>query len=101
VPNAEEREELEKVSRLKKIHFILLVVFIGIASLTFLFPDDISPLAILALGITIIFVGLSSMRLQHFQRCPRCTGRRTKGQSACSECGLEYYVADTGKEAKG
>jgi cell division protein FtsW (lipid II flippase) len=61
VPTAEERKELEKVSRARHIHFILLVVLICIASLTFLFPDNISPLVIVLIGVGIFLVGRCQM----------------------------------------
>lgn len=94
-PTAKERKELEKVSKAKHIHFIILVVLICIASLTFLFPNDTSSLAIVVLSVSIFLIALSSMRLQHFQRCPRCSTRMSRGLSACADCGLEYYASDT------
>lgn len=100
-PTAEERRKLDKVSRAKHIHFILLVVLICIASLTFLFPNDISSLAAVVLSVSIVLVGLSSMSLQHFQRCPRCSTRMSRGQSACAGCGLEYYASDTDTQSGG
>ena len=101
VPTVEEKKRLEKLFKSKKIHFILLVVLIFVASLTFLFPGKFSSIGILALGVTIFFVGLSSLNLQHFQRCPRCAGRMMRGSLACSSCGLEYYGPDTAKQGEG
>jgi hypothetical protein len=103
VPTAEERKELEKLPRAKHIHFILLVVLICIASLTFLFPDDIAPLAIVVVGASICLVGLSAMSLQYFQRCPRCNIGMSRGRAFCAGCGLEYYATETStqKEREG
>ncbi len=94
VPTTSEKHVLEKVARSKQIHFILLVILICLASLTFLFPNETSPLVILFLGVCIILVGISSMRLQYFQECPRCATRMVKGQPACANCGLHYYASD-------
>ena len=91
-PTVKERKQLDKVSRAKLIHFILLVALICIASLTFLFPNDITPAAVVIIGVSIILVGLSSMRLQYFQPCPRCSTRMSQKRSTCATCGLEYHL---------
>ena len=101
VPTAKEREELGKLPRAKRIHFILLVVLICIASLAFLFPNDIPPLAMALVGVSICIVGVSAMSLQYFQRCPRCSTRMSRGQAVCASCGLEYYAPETSKQEKG
>jgi hypothetical protein len=101
VPTAKERKELEKLPRAKHIHFILLVVLIGIASLTFLFPDDIAPLARVLVGASICFVGVSTMSLQYFQRCPHCSIRMSRGRAVCAECGLEYYASESSTQEEG
>ena len=100
IPTAKERMELEKVSRAKHIHFIVLVVLICIASITFLFPNDTSPLVIVFVGTSICLIGASSMRLQYFQRCPRCSGRMSRRAAVCAGCGLEYHASETIKQKK-
>ena len=95
LPTAKERKVLEKLERLKHIHFVLLIVLICSAGLTFIFPNGLSPLATVLFGTSISCVGMSAMRLQYFQRCPRCSGRRSKGQVVCNACGLEYYALKT------
>lgn len=100
LPTAREKEALEKFTRAKHIHFVLLVVLICIASLTFLFPN-VSPLIILFVGISICCVGVSAMRLQYFRRCPRCNIGMPRGHAICAGCGLEFYAAETTKEDSG
>ncbi len=94
LPTAHERKQLEKLPRAKHIHYILLVILIGVASLTFLFPN-VSPLLLVVMGLGICCVSISAMSLQYFQRCPRCNARMTRGQSSCAGCGLEFYASIT------
>lgn len=91
-PTETERAELAKRSRAATAHFTLLVVLICLASFTFLFPDGVAPWVTLVLGILILVVGASTLRLQHFQKCPRCEVRISRTQRACVNCDLEYSV---------
>ena len=100
LPTAREKQALEKFSRAKHIHFVLLVVLICIASLTFLFPN-VSPLLIVFVGISICCVGVSAMRLQYFRRCPRCSTAMSRLDVSCAACGLEFYAAETSEEESG
>jgi hypothetical protein len=97
LPTAKEKQQLEKISRAKHIHFVILVVLICIASLTFLFPNT-SPLVIVVVGLSICGVGVSSMSLQYFRRCPRCDTRMSRGQAVCAACGLQFYASETAEQ---
>ena len=98
VPSAAESKELEKLSKAGHVHFILLVVLICVAGLTLIFPDDVAPLAVIVLGALICLTGLSTVNLQYFQRCPRCTKRMSRAQRACAFCGLQYYAGEPSKQ---
>ncbi len=93
-PTEDEREKLRKVSRAANTHYVALVILIGLASLTFLAPDNAPAMASVILGLLIIGVGASSMRIKHFQKCPRCQSRKPHGQAACTQCGLQYYASE-------
>ena len=93
LPTAEERRELEKLPKAKNVHFVLLMVLICIASLTFLFPN-VSPLVVNLITISIFCVSVSAMILQYFARCPRCRARRSRGSAVCTGCGLQFYASD-------
>ena len=97
LPTSEERKELERRTRAKHKHFVLLVILIASASLTFLFPD-VSPIVILLVGLGICLVGASAFRLQHLQGCPRCSSRLPRGSASCAGCGLEFYAVDQHKQ---
>jgi hypothetical protein len=97
LPTAEEKKELDKLPKAKNIHFVLLVVLICIASLTFLVPDA-SPLLMVFIGACIFCVSVSAMILQYFARCPRCNARRSKGHAVCTACGLQYYASEVKKQ---
>lgn len=98
-PTAEEKQELDRVLRAKHRHFVLLVVLICIASLTFLFPS-VSPLVVVFVGMGICGVGVSAMSIQYFQRCPRCSLRMTRGRTVCADCGLEFYAPEVSTTKK-
>lgn len=93
LPTVEEKKQLENISRAKHVHFVLLVILICIASLTFLFPN-VSPLVVVLVGVSICGLGVSSMSLQYFRRCPRCNIRISRGKAICAGCGLQFYASE-------
>jgi hypothetical protein len=92
-PTEEEKAKLDKMTRLGTTHYTLLVVLICLASITFLVPEDIAPVAMLVIGCLILLVGASTFKLQYFQKCPRCQARIVRGRTSCGQCGLEYNVS--------
>jgi hypothetical protein len=84
----EEKKEFEKLAKSASNHFIALVVLIGLASLTFLFPGKSSSLVTLGLSVLIFLTCASSIRLQSFSQCPRCEARMRKREGSCSSCGV-------------
>jgi hypothetical protein len=92
-PTEKEGKELNKLSKRGYFHFFLLVILIFVASLTFFMPEDTAALAVVAVGVLICLTAASTVKLQYFQRCPRCDVRMSRVQSACASCGLQYYVS--------
>ena len=101
VPTDLEKKQLDKRSKSRHAHFILLVILICVASLTFLVPDDVAPLMTVGIGVLICLVALSSIHLQYFRKCPRCEARNGRTRGVCVRCGLEYYVTKPGKVGEG
>ena len=101
VPTDLEKRQLDKKSKAKHAHFILLVILICVASITFLVPDEVAPLMTVGVGVLICLVGISAFMLQYFRKCPRCQARITRNQGACVRCGLEYYVTKSSKAGNG
>ncbi|MFT6955092.1 MAG: protein-S-isoprenylcysteine O-methyltransferase Ste14 [Halieaceae bacterium] len=91
-PTDREQKKLGKMSKARHTHFILLVILICLASITFLVPEEVAPVMTVGVGVLICMVGISAFMLQYFRKCPRCKDRITRNQGACVGCGLEYYV---------
>jgi hypothetical protein len=100
-PTDREQKELAKMSKARHTHFILLVILICVASITFLVPDEVAPLMTVGVGVLICMVGISAFMLQYFRKCPRCEARITRNQGACVGCGLEYYVTKSSQAGNG
>ena len=96
-----ERKELDKMSKARHLHFIFLVILICVASITFLVPDDVALRMTVGVGILICLVGVSSIKLQYLQKCPRCEVRIVRSQGSCVRCGLEYHSPKPSKAGEG
>jgi hypothetical protein len=101
VPTEDEQAQLDKITKARSVHFVLLAVLIGLASITFLFPQGVAPLATVGFGVLICLVCISSIKLQYFRKCPRCKTRIARNQGSCLRCDLAFYgarssEADTG-----
>ena len=96
-----ERKALGKMSKARHLHFIFLVILICVASITFLVPDDVALKMTIGVGILICLVGVSSIKLQYLQKCPRCEARIVRSQGSCAHCGLEYYSPKPSKAGEG
>jgi hypothetical protein len=99
-PTKSESKVLERRSKAKHVHFVLLVILICLASVTFLVPDDVAPLMTVGVGALICLVAMSSVNLQYFQKCPRCEAKNARTQGSCLRCGLEYSVTKPGRAAE-
>jgi protein-S-isoprenylcysteine O-methyltransferase Ste14 len=99
-PTEGERQILEKMARARHAHFVLLVILICLASISFLVPEDLAPFLVVGGGVLIILVGLSSMKLQYFQKCPRCSVRAARTRGYCAHCGLEFFIPKATKASK-
>ena len=100
VPTQSEREKLDRVSKAGQLHFAALVVLICIGGISFLVPKDIAPVMAVVVGALICVVGLSTFRLQHFQKCPRCSAKKNRSQGWCGSCGLHYYATKLNEDGK-
>ena len=100
-PTGSERQQLERRSKTKHVHFVLLVILICLASVTFLVPDEVAPMMTVGVGVLICLVAISSVNLQYFQKCPRCEARNARTQGSCLRCGLAYSVTKPGKVGEG
>jgi len=101
IPTEEEQAELDKMAKAGSAHFVLLVVLIGLGGITFLLPEDIAPLAIVGVAILLTIAGVSTVNLQHFQRCPRCNIRISRTQGSCAQCGLKFYGVKNSQDGSG
>jgi hypothetical protein len=97
VPTESEQKKLDKMSKAGQVHFAILVILICLGGISFLVPEDTAPLMAVGVGVLICFVGLSTVNLQYFQKCPRCGVRIDRKQGSCVHCGLEYHVPESAK----
>lgn len=86
-----ERKKLDKLTKTGYFHFFVLVVLIFVASLLLHLPEEDAALPVLTIGGLILLTGVSTVHLQYFRRCPRCSARMSRVKPACASCGLQYY----------